>query len=280
MKRILLLLAAAALPGVAAAASGSVSAAADAQVAFYRGFPNAGGQLVATMSATAAMQTSAQHAIEQADSAVVKVSGHAYTFALDSAAKAKGRAEVDVKGTIGAAGYGKAGVKAVVDDIAKAQNGQQPLVVLSRTQGKGRVVLALYHPNGGNAGLRVKNADHATVWVGGKAHDYAVTADGGSGVVSGIQLHASGGQRALTSTVADLQTNLALGSSSGSSSSGSTSGSSSGSAGGSVSVGGTVNGSTSGSGSGSSGTSGSGSSGTSGSAGGSANLNVTVGGGN
>ena len=293
MKRILLLLAAAALPGVAAAASGSASAAADAQVAFYSGFPNAGGQLVTTMSATAAMQASAQNAVEKADSAVVKVSGHAYTFALDASAKAKGQAEFDVKGVAGAAGYGKAGLKAVIGDIAKAQNAQQPLVVLSRTQGQGRVVLALYHPNGGNAGLRVKNADHATVWVGGKAHGYNVSANGGSGLVSSLQVHASGGQKALTSTVADLQTTLALGTASGSTSSstngsssnGSTSGTSGGNAGGSVggtvtgTVNGTVSGGTSGSGS-TSGSSGSGSSGSSSSTSGSTNLNVTVGGGN
>lgn len=213
MKRILLLLAAAVLPGVAAAASGGASAAAAAQVAFYRGFPNAGGQLVATMSASAALQTSARHAIEQADSAVVTISGHAYTFALNRDAKAKGKAELAVKGAIGAAGYGKAGLEAVIRDIAKAQNGQQPLVVLSRTQGKGRVVLALYHPNGGNAGLRVENAEHATVWVGGKAHPFTVSKDGGSGVMSSIQLSAAGRHHALTTTVANLQTRLVLGAS-------------------------------------------------------------------
>lgn len=249
MKRIVLLLAALTLPAMAAAASGSATAMTHATVAFYSGFPSTGGKLLVKANARSDTQASAQKVIAKADSVVITVSGHAYTFALDQAAKAKGRAEVDVKGALQATGHGKAKLAAVVKELAQAQSGDQSLVVLSRAQGSGHVVVALYHPDGGNAGLRVKNADRATVWVGGKAHAYPVASDGGTGVMSSLHVKASNGQQTLTSTVADLQARVTLGAST----SGATGGS----------------GSSDGS---STGTGGSGSAG--------AGLNVTVGGGN
>ena len=219
MKRIAWLLMALAAPGVAAAASGSsAGATANASVAFYSGFPGSGGTLVVKASEKAAENAVAQQAIQRSDSVVITVSGHAYTFALDAAAKAKGRAELDVKGALPSKGHGTASVGAVVHELAKAQSGGQPLVVLSRRQGGGQVVVAFYHPNGGNAGLRVKNADRATVWVGGRAHAYPVTGDNGSGVMSSLRLRASSGQTSLDSTVANLQTRVALGASAGASS--------------------------------------------------------------
>lgn len=246
MKGTLLLLAALIAPGMAAAngaAAAAASAAANATVAFYSGFPNAGGTLLVKTNIQAAAQGQAQQAIQKADAAVITVSGQAYTFALNSQAKAKGQAELDVKGALKAAGYGKASLEAVVDELAQAQAGQQSLVVLSRSQGSGKVVVALYHPDGGNAGLRVNNADTATIWINGKPHGYQVASDTSGGLMSSLQLKASGGAKTLTTTVADLQTQATLnagGSSStspgGSSNSGSANGSAS--AGLNVSVGG------------------------------------------
>ena len=210
MKRIVLLLVALVVPGVAAAASGSASATAHANVAFYSGFPSSGGTLVVKATAQAAEKAVAPQAVQRSDSVVITVAGHAYTFALDSAAKAKGKAEVDVKGALQATGHGTASIRAVVEEVAQAQSGEQPLVVLSRRQGSGQVVVAFYHPNGGNAGLRVQNADRATVWVGGHPHSYPMTGDHGSGVMSSLRLKVSGGQVSLDSMVANLQTKRAL----------------------------------------------------------------------
>lgn len=246
MKRIVLLLAALALPAMAAAASGSTTAATHATVAFYSGFPNAGGKLLVKANAQSDVEASAHKVIARADSAVITVSGHAYTFALDQAAKARGRAEVDVKGALQASSHDTAKFAAVIKELAQAQSGQQSLVVLSRAQGSGQVVLALYHPDGGNAGLRVKNADHATIWVGAKARTYPVTSNGDTGVMSSLHLEASNGQKTLASTVADLQTHATLNASASNSNnttgnsdrgSASTSGSGSASAGLNVSVG-------------------------------------------
>lgn len=241
MKRTVMLLALAGLilPGAAAAASGSANAAADATVAFYSGFPGSGGSLVTKVNAGAEAAASAQKAIAQADSAVITLSGHAYTFAVDQAASTEAQPELDVKGALQATGHGRAKVATVVQELAKAQDGQQPLVVLSRDQGSGQVVVALYHPDGGNTGLRVRNADHATVWVNGKMHEYKVTSGGNGGVISSLQVQVSNGQQTLTSTVADLQTQVALNASgSTSSSAGSGSASGSGSVGLNVTVGG------------------------------------------
>jgi len=236
MKRIVLLLAAMLLPGVAAAASGSADAtahaAANATIAYYSGFPGAGGSQLAKVKAGANAQASAHKVLARADSVVIDVSGHAYTFALDRAAGAKGQAELDVEGALQASAYGKATIAAAVKELAQAQGGQQSLVVLSRDQGSGRVVLALYHPDGGNAGLRVKAADHATVWIHGKAHDYKVTGDANGGTMAAVKLQGSNGTQTLTSTVADLETKVALNGSAktagGSASSDGTSGSGSG----------------------------------------------------
>ncbi len=214
MKRIVLLLAASLLPGVAAAASGSADAtahaAANATIAFYSGFPSAGGSQLAKVKAQSDVAASAHNVLGRADSVVIDVSGHAYTFALDQAARTKGQAELDVQGALQASAHGKATIAAAVKELARAQGGQQSLVVLSRDQGSGRVVLALYHPDGGNAGLRVKAADHATVWIHGKAHAYKVTSDGSGGTMAALKIEGSGGPQTLTSTVADLETKVAL----------------------------------------------------------------------
>ncbi len=239
MKRIVLLLAALAVPGVAAAANGTGHAVTSATIAFYSGFPSSGGTLLVKAHGQSDVETSAQKVIAKADSVVITMTGKTYTFALDQAAKAKGQAEVDVKGALQASAHGKAKLAAVLQELAQAQTGQQSLVVLSRAQGSGHVVLALYHPDGGNAGMRVQNADQATVWVKGKAKTYRVTADGSGGVMSSLKLRAQGGQKTtLTSTVADLETHASLNASSSSSSSGGGRDSSSASAGLNVSVGG------------------------------------------
>lgn len=237
MKRIIMVGATAALAGVAAAASIGAHALTQAQVAFYHGYPGSGGTLVAKMRGAAAMQASAKQAIEHADSAVVTLSGHTATFSLDAAARAQGRALFDVKGVAKAASYDTASLAAVVKDMALAESGRQPLVVLSRTQGKGRVVLAFFHPDGGNAGIRVRNADHATIWVGGRPHRYAVSADAGSGLLSSIRLGSPGGSSPLSATVANLQTQLTLGSLGGKNASKAPSSGSSSSGGGSAEVG-------------------------------------------
>lgn len=240
MKRTLLLLAALIVPGVAAA-NGAANAAANATVAFYSGFPSSGGTLLVKTNVQAAAQGQAQQAIQKADAAVVTVSGQAYTFAMGSEAKANGQAELAVKGALKASGHGQATVEEVASELAQAQAGQQSLVVLSRNQGSGQVVVALYHPDGGNAGLRVKNADTATVWVNGKPHGYQVASDASGGVMSSLQLEAGGGAQPLTATVAKLQTRVTLngGASSASSSGGSGStGSASAGAGLNVTVGG------------------------------------------
>jgi len=244
MKRIVLLLAASLLPGMAAAASGSADATADAAanatIAFYSGFPGSGGSQLAKVKAGSNAQASAHEVLARADSVVIDVSGHAYTFALDQAARAKGQAELDVQGALQASAHGKATIAAVVKELAQAQGGQQSLVVLTRDQGSGRVVLALYHPDGGNAGLRVKAADHATVWIHGSAHDYKVTSDGSGGTMAGVKVKGSNGQQTLTSTVADLETKVALNGSAktGGGGDGSNGSSASGSAGLNVTVGG------------------------------------------
>lgn len=210
MNRTLLLLAGLILTGVAAAAGGSAGAAGGATVAFYSGYPSSGGTLVLETTVQAAAQGQAQQAIQKADAAVITVSGKAYTFALNTQAKAKGHAELDVKGALKAAGYGRASLQAVADELAQAQAGQQSLVVLSRKQGNGHVVVALYHPDGGNAGLRVTNADTATVWVHGEPHGYRVASDASGGLMSSLKLEASGGAKMLTNTVANLQTQATL----------------------------------------------------------------------
>lgn len=244
MKRNVFLFAALALMGAAAAASGAADAMSNASVAFYSGFPSSGGSLVVKATARAAEKDVAPKAVERSTSVVITVSGHAYTFPLDQAAKAKGQVALAVKGVLKASGHGSASVGSVVKELAEAQAGKQPLVVLSRAQGSGQVVVGFYHPNGGNAGLRVKNADRATVWVGGQPHTYAVKGDNGSGLMASIRLQASGGQRSLGSTVAGLQTQAALGASNGGSAGasgsggGSARGSASGGAGLNVTVGG------------------------------------------
>lgn len=210
MKRALLLLAALIVPGMAAANGAAADAAANATVAFYSGFPGSGGTLLVRTNVQAAAQGQARQAIRNADAAVVTVSGHAYTFALNSNAKAKGQAELAVKGVLNASGHGEATVKAVATELAQAQAGQQPLVVLSRNQGNGSAVVALYHPDGGDAGLRVKNADTATIWVNGKPHGYQVADHGNGGVMSGLELEASGGSDTLANTIAKLQTQATL----------------------------------------------------------------------
>lgn len=239
MKRILLLVAAAALACAAAAAGAGASAMANAKVAFYAGFPASGGTQLASMPAARALRASARQDVEKADSVVVTVSGRAYAFALVKSARSKGRLLLAVKGALKATAPGQADLASVVDDLSKAQQGRYPLVVLARAQGKGRVVVALYHPQGDNAGLRVKNAAYATVWVNGRAHDYEVSSKAGSGVMASLKLQGPGGGHPLPQTVASLETKALLGlasSAKASSSSGSSSSASSGGA--SVQVGG------------------------------------------
>lgn len=240
MKRTLLLLAALIVPGAAAAngaaaAGAAANAAANASVAFYSGFPGSGGTLLVKTGVQAVANGQARQAVQKADAAVVTVSGQAYTFALNGKAKAKGQADLAVKGALQASGYGEATVKAVATELAEAQAGEQPLVVLSRNEGNSSVVVALYHPNGGNAGLRVKNADAATIWIHGKPHGYQV-ASGNGGVMSRLTLKASGGTATLASTLASLQTRAALSASANGSAS-TNSGSNGSSGGGSTSAG-------------------------------------------
>lgn len=214
MKRTLLLLAALALPGMAAAASSHADAMTNATIAFYSGFPSTGGKLLVKVNAQSDVESSTSDVLAHADSVVITISGHAYTFALDQAAKTKGQLELDVKGALKAYGHGQAKIAAVITELSQAQNGQQALVVLSRPEGNGHVVIALYHPNGGNAGLRVRGASHATVWIHGQPHDYAVRATDNAGLLSSLTLAGSNGNRTLVSVVADLQTNASIGASS------------------------------------------------------------------
>ncbi len=210
MKRILLLAVAAALPGAAAAAGAGASAMANAKVAFYAGFPGSGGTQLASMPAAQALRASARQDVEKADSIVVTVSGRAYAFALAKSARSKGRLVLVVKGAVKPTAPGQAGLASVVDDLSKAQQGRYPLVVLARAQGSGRVVVALYHPQGDDAGLRVKDAAYATVWVNGRAHAYKVSSKAGSGVMASLQLQGRGGEHPLPQTLASLETKALL----------------------------------------------------------------------
>lgn len=208
MTRIIMLLTALTLTGAAAAAAGTASAASQAKVAFYSGFPSSGGSLVARMSVQAASQASAAPTLQAADAAVVTIGDHSYAFAL--AKLADGQAALAVKGEPAAKADAQAPLDAVVADLAKAQQGQESLVVVRRHQSGGQAVVALYHPQGGNAGLRVRAADRVTVWVAGQARDYAVSGSTEGGAVTGLEVKTGSGAKPLTDVVAALQTDAVV----------------------------------------------------------------------
>ncbi|HKI55717.1 MAG TPA: hypothetical protein VKB31_01085 [Trueperaceae bacterium] len=210
MKRIVMLLVALALTGAAAAAGGSASAIAHANVTLYSGFPGSGGSELVTMNAQAVNRASAKQAIGEADSAVIDVGGDQYTFAMARSASAQ--PVVAVEGEASGKARGTATIDAVVTDLAQAEAGQEALAVVSRSEGSGRVVVALYHPQGSNAGLRVQSASHVTVWVNGNSHDYAVAARTPNGPVSGLEVVTNGGgTESLSDAIAGLQNKAATG---------------------------------------------------------------------